>query len=613
MLLKKISLNLIILGLASMISAQSQIPEPCGTDSIHQYLLNTDPEYARRRQKVNEKILDWEKNNNEFLRGDVLTIPVVVHVLYNDQSENISDAQIHSQIDALNRDYRMLNADITQVPNEFKSLIADVEIEFCLADTDPNGNATTGITRKYTSQTYIGNTNDYYKSSQGGQTAWDTDKYLNFWISNLNGLLGYAYFPGAGSAYDGIVVDPYYFGTIGTVQYPYSEGRTAVHEVGHWLNLRHIWGNSTGCTTDDNVSDTPDSYDRYFGCPSYPQYSCGTSDMFMNYMDYVNDACQHMFSLGQKQRMRSAIYSYRSGLLTSNACVSGGTTGGGPGTGTGGQGNNNCDLTHLPFKEDFEGSSFPPQGWKINNPDNAFTWERNTQTGYNSTASTYINNANYSSNGESDELIMPLFDISSVTQLSMSFDYAYKLWSVIGYSDTLEVLISNNCLNNYQSIWKTYGQNLVTTSPYYITSSWLPSNNSDWRQESINLTPYLNGDTLSIKFRNITDYENNLYLDNINVDFTIPTAIEDKKTDNEWIKVSYDESTRRLVLAHEHTRQIEFAIYELTGRLVHEHKLELTGHSNTSNIKLPGLTDGIYIYSIRSQNKEPVTGKVNYH
>jgi len=309
--------------------------------------------------------------------------------------------------------------------------------------------------------------------------------------------------------------------------------------------------------------------------------------------------------------MRSAIFSYRSGLLTSGACASGGNTGGG--SGTGGQGNINCNLTPLPFVEDFEGVVFPPQGWSINNPDNAFTWERNTQAGYNSTASAYIDNANYSSNGESDELIMPLFDISSATQLSISFDYAYKLWSVSGYSDTLEVLISNNCSNNFKSIWKTYGQNLVTANPYYITSSWTPSGNSDWNQVSLNLTPYLSGDTLSIKFRNITDYENNLYLDNINVDFTIPTRIEDKKKDGEWIKVKYNESTKRLILTHKETRQIEFAIYELTGRLVHEHKLELTGHSNTSNIKLPDLADGIYIYSIRSQNKQPVTGKINYH
>ncbi|HIF14634.1 MAG TPA: zinc metalloprotease [Bacteroidetes bacterium] len=537
MLLKKISLNIIFIGLALMISAQNKMPEPCGTDSIHQHLLNTDPEYASRRQKINEKILDWEKNNIEYGRGNVLTIPVVVHVLYNAQSENISDAQIHSQITALNRDYRMLNADISQVPNEFKSLIADVEIEFCLADTDPNGNATSGITRKYTSSSYLGSSNSYYYSSQGGQTAWDRDKYLNFWVCNISGgILAYAYFPGAGSAYDGIVVDSKYFGTIGSVQYPYNKGRTAVHEVGHWLNLPHIWGSSVGCSTDDGVADTPDSYDSYFGCPSYPQYSCGTSDMFMNYMDYANDACTFMYSLGQKQRMRSAIFSYRSGLLTSGGCASGGNTGGGPGSGTGGQGNINCNLTPLPFVEDFEGVVFPPQGFSINNPDNAFTWERNTQAGYNSTASAYIDNANYSSNGESDELIMPLFDISSATQLSISFDYAYKLWSVSGYSDTLEVLISNNCSNNYQSIWKTYGQNLVTTNPYYITSSWTPSGNSDWNQVSLNLTPYLSGDTLSIKFRNITDYENNLYLDNINVDFAIPTAIEDKKTDNEWKK-----------------------------------------------------------------------------
>ena len=163
MLLKKLGLYLLTtISLSSIVNAQNSQSEPCGTDSLHHHLLNTDPEYFSMREKIKAKIIDWKKRNYNNNRNNVITIPVVVHVLYNTQAENISDAQIYSQIDALNRDFRAINADTTQVPNEFKGLIADIEVEFCLANTDPNGNPTTGSTRKYTSQAYIGNSNNYY-------------------------------------------------------------------------------------------------------------------------------------------------------------------------------------------------------------------------------------------------------------------------------------------------------------------------------------------------------------------------------------------------------------------------------------------------------------------
>jgi hypothetical protein len=164
-------------------------------------------------------------------------------------------------------------------------------------------------------------------SSTGGSNAWDRNKYLNIWVCDISGgILGYAQFPGGSASTDGVVVDYQYFGTIGTATAPFNKGRTATHEVGHWLNLYHIWGDDgTGCTGSDLVSDTPNQADQNYGCPAFPQVSCSNGpngDMFMNYMDYTDDACMFMFSTGQATRMQAlfAAGGARASLLTSNGC-----------------------------------------------------------------------------------------------------------------------------------------------------------------------------------------------------------------------------------------------------------------------------------------------------
>ncbi|MBT8205672.1 MAG: zinc metalloprotease, partial [Eudoraea sp.] len=149
-------------------------------------------------------------------------------------------------------------------------------------------------------------TNDAMKfSSNGGSDAVDPANKLNIWVCNIGGgILGYAQFPGGNAATDGIVVSPQFFGSTGYVQAPFNEGRTTTHEVGHWLNLRHIWGDGR-CNRDDFVADTPKSDRPNYGCPSFPTVHCRSTDMTMNYMDYVDDGCMYMFSNGQKERMRA--------------------------------------------------------------------------------------------------------------------------------------------------------------------------------------------------------------------------------------------------------------------------------------------------------------------
>ena len=291
----------------------------CGSMEYLNYQMSTDAKRASKLEKIErhyEKVLE---SSFRAVEG-VITIPIVVHVVYNTSAENISDAQIQSQITVLNDDFRRMNSDADGTWSQ----AADSQIEFCLATVDPSGNPTTGITRTSTSTTAFG-TNDQMKfNSSGGKDAWPASDYLNFWVCDISGgILGYAQFPGGSASTDGVVNDYQYTGTIGTASAPFDLGRTATHEVGHWLNLRHIWGDG-GCSVDDYVSDTPTSDGANYGCAT-GHSSCSSTDMVQNYMDYSDDACMNLFTAGQKDRMR-AIFEpggYRVSLLTSNGCGEG--------------------------------------------------------------------------------------------------------------------------------------------------------------------------------------------------------------------------------------------------------------------------------------------------
>ncbi|WP_275316823.1 zinc metalloprotease [Tenacibaculum bernardetii] len=221
----------------------------------------------------------------------VVNIPVYVHVVYSNSQQNISNAQIASQITVLNADFRKQNSDAGNTPSEFAGRAADSEITFSLAGTFRHSNSTSSW-----------GTNNAVKSAYPPVTP---ATHLNIWVANIGGgILGYAQFPGGSSATDGVVCSPQYFGTTGYVSAPFNGGRTMTHEVGHYLNLRHIWGDGR-CRQDDFVADTPSSDAPNYGCPSYPTVNCKSNDMTMNYMDYTDDACMTMFSEGQKSRMRA--------------------------------------------------------------------------------------------------------------------------------------------------------------------------------------------------------------------------------------------------------------------------------------------------------------------
>ncbi|MEE9440208.1 MAG: M43 family zinc metalloprotease [Saprospiraceae bacterium] len=307
----------ILLVVSALLCVSVMAQRNCGSMEYLDQQIKQNPDRAISLQKIEQQTQNWIKNNGDNSQRSVVTIPVVVHVVYRTSSENISNAQIQSQIDVLNADFRRLNSDADNTWSQ----AADTEIEFCLASSDPNGNATNGITRTSTTVNGFG-TNDAVKfSSSGGKNAWPSGSYLNFWVCNIGGgILGYAQFPGGSSNTDGVVNDSRYFGTVGSATAPFDLGRTATHEVGHWLNLRHIWGDG-GCNVDDFVSDTPTSDGANYGCAT-GHSSCSTTDMVQNYMDYSDDACMNLYTLGQKNRMQALFGSggTRSSLLSSTGC-----------------------------------------------------------------------------------------------------------------------------------------------------------------------------------------------------------------------------------------------------------------------------------------------------
>jgi hypothetical protein len=324
--MKTITGILIALQLLTAATAQRL----CGTEAYTAEITRANPAVLNGYREAEAQIIKTLSKSalkRDTVTNELINIPVVVHVLYKTAAQNISDAQILSQIESLNKDFAYENEDKANTPKVFRSFAADVRIKFCLAQVDPSGKKTTGINRKYTN-TEVFSADDAMKYSlNGGADAWDSKRYLNIWVCNLGGRsLGYATQPGGPANLDGIVIAFDAFGTTGNLRPTFNKGRTATHEVGHWLGLKHIWGD-TDCG-DDGVEDTPRQKSYNYGCPVFPKVTtCSENeygDMFMNYMDFSDDACMNMFTEGQKKRMRAlfAKGNMRNSFLTSFACDS---------------------------------------------------------------------------------------------------------------------------------------------------------------------------------------------------------------------------------------------------------------------------------------------------
>ena len=321
------------LSLLTMCFSFAQTTNKCATMPVYQQHMQNpvakanfiNTENAARQWLANPA----NKANALKKQNSIITIPVVVHVVYKNAAQNIPDSQIVRQIQILNTCYRLQNANYPTGRAIFDSIAADVEIQFCLAATDPSGNPTTGIIRKSAPSSAafdpLTGFDNVKSSATDGDDPWPNDKYLNIWVCDMSVfgftfVLGYATFPGESPALDGVVIQSEYFG-YGNAMAPNNLGRTTVHEVGHYLGMRHIWadddGGSTGmCDSTDFVDDTPNQAAKSQSdckdtnpCANEAPYwgTIDPPDLVQDYMDYSADGCMAMFTKGQKARMYSFL------------------------------------------------------------------------------------------------------------------------------------------------------------------------------------------------------------------------------------------------------------------------------------------------------------------
>lgn len=281
----------------------------CGTMAAHMLLLEKYPAFRAHQFKLEQ---DTARRRAQGLRIEdlkLVTVNVVVNVVYKTSAQNVSDTQIKKQIATLNKDFGATNTDKSKVPVPWKGLVTDSRIRFKLLK----------VTRTQTTKSSFTHDDGVKKASTGGVAPLSPEKYLNLWVCALSGgLLGYAQFPGGPKATDGVVINYRAFGTGGSAEAPFNKGRTATHEVGHYFNLRHIWADTEDCSGSDFVPDTPNCAGPNYGTPRFPKVSCNNGpngDMFMNYMDYVDDEAMFMFTTQQVLRMRAALEGPRKGLI----------------------------------------------------------------------------------------------------------------------------------------------------------------------------------------------------------------------------------------------------------------------------------------------------------
>ena len=644
--MKKI-LTLIILAVASNLTLAQINPKKCITTDLIKEELKNNVEYELMRQnlinyqKKNKGII----YKNQPLISIPVVVHVVHRIQDNiGANTNISIAQIEDQLRILNEDFSKTNPEFPNPPrNTFASYAGNPELKFCLASIDPNGNQTTGVTRTSTSKSGWDadyESNDMKQASSGGIDNWDPLRYLNIWVCNLTNssgggqTLGYAYLPGlqgsnSQSWKDGLVVDFMFFGTTGSVSSS-SDGRTTTHEIGHYLGLNHTFCESGGCCDNDlnsqyswgDVDDTPATEDIYFGSVnsntsnntcndlSYSNvFTNNVLDMDENYMSYASNTW--MFSQGQVDAMlgtlnASTFQGGRANLKNSSVTVNCGAVISGswncdsqgdcndPGTGNGSYSSYNdclaacgCTGNNLPIIEGFQNGALS-NDWSIDNPDGSETWEINSDYGYNSSSSISIENSIYSANGEYDDLNSPMMNFTGATSVNLIFDYAYSLWTdpslPQNWSDTLIILISSDCGLTWDKMWERAGADLVTTNPIFNGTEWFPINNNDWESENINLNNYANKDGIMIKFRNVNQYENNLFLDNINITSNGISSVEEAQMST--VLVYPNPADKQIEVNYQGLKQI----YNMLGERV----------INTYNnkIDISKLSSGVYVIKL---------------
>lgn len=610
-----------ILALVAFQFRSASAQRTCATQTQMLRYMQLHPEWSAKWEHLQHYLVGnrlARPLRSGYLRTGTDTIPVVVHIVLQNPAA-VSDQQVASQLAVLNRDYNASNSDTSRIPDVWKGLLGNMHLAFCLAERTPDGDPSDGIVRVSTTvQAFsVDNACSSVKfDSSGGSNAWDPSSYLNIWVCNLSGNnLGVSTPPGIyPDNQNGVVIQYTAFGTTGTLDPAYNQGRSCTHEVGHFFNLLHPWGLQTGsCSPGDYVADTPPESEPAYGCPAFPDLSdfCSPDSpgiMYNNFMGYANDSCMTMFTAGQVARMQQALLNDRSSLLSSQGCQpvvvmpldaqikrirqpygklctpefvpqvvlknkgtdtlssvqirywtdSGAAetyswTGSlafldstlvslpAQSTSVGVHTFTACTLqpngqpdqqpsndtarigfhydapAQVPFFEGFETGLFPPSGWDLSNPDGSVTWALTAAAAHSGTYSAVMRNFIYSQNGPVDDLITPVFNLNGMDSAFLSFYVAAAVQSnPYGnnqYWDTLKILVSQDCNQTSQPVYVHWGANLMTDS-VADNAEFIPGP-GQWRRDSVDLSAYIGKGPFQLIFRNICNFENDIYLDDI--------------------------------------------------------------------------------------------------
>ncbi len=676
----------------------------CGT------ILTTAEEraaYQKFRSIIDAELASGNASNKSRA---LVTIPVVVHIIHDGdvegENENIPDAQVLSQIEVLNEDFRRLNADATATPSAFETVAADFEVEFCLAQQDTNGNPTNGIQRINAGR--ISWTRNDLDNDLKPNTRWDNQRYMNIWTVRMGGqdasILGYAPFPGTAGEADGVVVqyDVFGRGSQFALDPNHDNGRTTTHEVGHWLGLSHLWGNGDplvdDCNADDGVNDTPPQAKANYGCPTFPSLSCMNGpdgDMFMNYMDYVNDDCYNMFSEGQKAIITATFNTERIGITTSQACISPSLFAYDIGidevlhplsfscsgaftptmlvrnVGTelltdftiGYQIDNAVQqftnwsgsleqnkLTHVsipaitladgsyqltitlfspngqqdenftndqriinftvadqlvdsdPYllQEGFQ-DQFPPVNWTTDNAQNDRDWEQYIgQGGFGSSGRSarfdnYTTTTNFDPSGRTDRLITPVLSFTPVggneVAPLLEFSIAYARRNTIK-NDSLRISYTFDCGTTWKRIWAAGADELATASA--TANEFIPTA-SDWKTYKLELRSLIAQDRVQLRFENISDGGNALYIDDVNIR-NIGVGIAGNGAELN-VQLYPNPSTGQFTVDLPNSEAALVKLRTLTGQEITE-GVFLARSGNSINVKTANLLPGIYLVEV---------------
>lgn len=637
MKLKNCSFTFYILAILCQTSFAQDTLKHCGTDEFMHSVFQDNPNAVLNQQLLEQFTVQYQQNSNTRQQ---YIIPVVFHIIHNYGIENISDAQVIDAVKILNQDFNKLNGDTSAIINQYKPIAANCGFEFRLASIDPNGNCTNGIEHILSGSTYSG-------GEDSKLNPWPSDKYLNIWVVKeiASGAAGYTYYPGSADFdKDGILILSSYVGSIGTGHY--ETARALTHEVGHWINLKHTWGdsNSPGVACgDDNVFDTPQTK-GWTSCNLTGAVCSSTIENVQNFMEYAYCSC--MFSTGQKARMISALNSSISGrnnLWSSSNLVATGTSNssspnacipvadffstykfactGDPielvdkswnakvlyrfwnisgasaasslsdsvisvtyntpgiysisllaGNNVGSDLKERTNLIQVlsdtalfanGYSESFESGNFPFNNF-IPDYTGDIDWFIKSTVGYAGNHCLALNNY-IANSGISYGVLGPTFNISTIPNLLLTFHVSYTQRSA-NNNDRLRVMVSENCGKTWVPRYAKSGNQLATSSIHPFNFTPTPS---EWRMETVNISPNSNSTNLRIKFDFLSDGGNNIFIDDINLG---GYSLTENVFDEHSVYLFPNPVTDRFGLQLNLKTDIEGSIklYDVTGRLMEE-------------------------------------------